>query len=255
MQKNIEFELRAVAYIDVLGFKQLVNQSQTSSDALLILSDLIRLLKEKIPKYNKMAIVPEKHIPFYTSVSDSIILSTPLENINMTYDGLITVVLRAIQLTLFLLNKGFLVRGGISVGNFYHDELQAIIVGPAYQEAVAIEQSISMPCIMLSDSAMKHYNDTLSQEWKLWCDNMFLRNGYYSNYMVNGMNSAYFHPIFGNEADENVYTKIDGIIQREYELLKDPKAKEKWLWFWNYFIETVKKNKMESCLSGWCPSN
>ncbi len=241
MQGNIVFEQRAVAYIDVLGFKQLVNQSDKNSEFLLILSDLVKLLVDEIPTYNRMARISLARIPRYTTVSDSIILSTPLENESMLYDGLITVVLRSIELILFLLNKGFLVRGGISVGNFYHDESQSIIVGPAYQEAVAIEESISTPCIMLSDSAMKYYTEILSPDWREWCQDMFVCNGYYSNLMVNGINSAYYRHIFKGKPDEDVYRCIQSRISEQFDSQTDFKVRGKWFWFWNYFYETVKK--------------
>lgn len=74
------------------------------------------------------------------------------------YNGLSVLVMRVIQLTHILLSKGYLIRGGISVGDVWHTESN--IVGAAYQEAYSIESQAIAPCVKLSSAAMDYWNKT-----------------------------------------------------------------------------------------------
>ena len=130
----IEFENRAVAFIDVLGFKALVNSATDNPDSLTQLSNLIVLLEKAVPRFDAQVdhSVPSHLIPKHNYISDCIILSAPLsDTARRNYNGLDILIMRVIQLTHFFLNAGYLIRGGISVGKVWHTDPN--IVGPAYQ--------------------------------------------------------------------------------------------------------------------------
>ncbi|MDP1776226.1 MAG: hypothetical protein Q8K94_06370, partial [Moraxellaceae bacterium] len=155
---NITYEQRAVAFIDVLGFKQLVDASVRNDTARHELESLIGNLESAIPVLDAgvSETVPERLIPKHTYISDCIILSAPLDDPNVkNYSGLETVVMRAIQVTHRMLDAGYLLRGGISVGPLWHGD--GNLVGPPYQEAYLLEHNGNEPRIVLSPSAVEHW--------------------------------------------------------------------------------------------------
>ena len=122
---KIEFEDRAVAFIDVLGFSSLVTSAASDPLAFEELQVLVDILSSVIPYLDQgvSKTVPVHLIPEHTYISDSIILSAPLKDDAMkSYNGLSIVVMRCIQLTHHFLKAGYLLRGGISIGKAWHNK-------------------------------------------------------------------------------------------------------------------------------------
>ena len=122
---NIEFENRAVAFIDVLGFKSIVKNASKNGNKLEELKDLIVLLETVVPNLDGTvdSNVPQDLIPKHIYISDCIILSTPLKSDKMpNYQGLSVLVMRVIQISHFLLSRGYLIRGGVSIGPAWHTD-------------------------------------------------------------------------------------------------------------------------------------
>ncbi len=152
MQK-IEFEERVVAFIDVLGFKPIVTNSLLSKDDSSLLEELNTALETAVLSLDKKvnSLVSKELIPKHISISDSIIISAPLTSAEMSnYRGLLILVIRVIQLTHILLSKGYLLRGGLSVGKVWHSSSN--IVGQAYQEAYTIETKQTFPELLQKHS-------------------------------------------------------------------------------------------------------
>jgi len=158
MQTSLKFEDRAVAFIDVLGFKTLVNGAAKCEKQRQKLSRLVSLLSSAVPHLDAQVdpFVAPHLIPRHIYISDSIILSAPLSDSKRTdYDGLSIVVMRVIQLSHYLLGEGYLTRGGIAIGSVWHTNNN--IVGPAYQEAYQLEQNGNEPIVVLSAAAAKRW--------------------------------------------------------------------------------------------------
>lgn len=120
------------------------------------------MLESAIPKLDGTEdhAVPRELSPKHLDISDSISLSAPLTSGQMpSYRGLAILVMRVIQISHILLSKGYLLRGGISVGPVWHTDSN--IVGPAYQEAYQIETKTLVPRVELSRSAKYHWVSTL----------------------------------------------------------------------------------------------
>jgi len=100
--------------------------------------------------------VPDEMKPRYIFISDSIIMSVPLQH--DIYDGLIVIVIKAIQLAHKLLEMGYLLRGGIAVGSVWHDNSN--IFGTGYIDAVNAEKTAIHPRIILTDKAVQHWNNS-----------------------------------------------------------------------------------------------
>ena len=158
---NITFEDRAVAFIDVLGFKNIVQLAATKNDYLTVLNDLVTLLESAVPTLDT-TVSHSAHPslkPKFIYVSDSIILSAPITSPHMSsYNGLNVVVMRVIQIAHILLEKGFIVSGGIDIGKVWHSENN--IVGPAYIGAYALQSALAPPCVALSNAAAQLWGRT-----------------------------------------------------------------------------------------------
>lgn len=149
----MHFENRAVAVLDVLGFKKLIEAAERGSDngkltaLLTVIESHVRWDNDELSRA-----IPIDICPKYTFISDSLILSVPLEADG--YDGLTIVTIKAIQVAHKLLEMGHLVRGGISVGSAWHS--LSNIFGSGYIIAYQAEQTATHPCIVLTKPAIEH---------------------------------------------------------------------------------------------------
>lgn len=220
----IEFEDRAVAFVDVLGFKSLVERAASSNEALNQLSELVALLEGVVPKLDKTvdSDIPQHLIPRHNCISDCIILSAPVSDEARTnYNGLEVVIMRVIQLTHFFLDAGYLVRGGISVGKVWHTDSN--IVGPAYQEAYLLEANGNEPMVVLSDSAKAVPG---------WGSRMCLEHE--GKVFVNGLHDFYIPGNTKHGAIEDAYSNYAELADDALNSQLPKKVKDKWSWFRAY---------------------
>lgn len=227
----MKFEDRAVAFIDVLGFKSLVLEAVQSNEQFSQLSSLINLLSEAVPTLDSMvnSSVKMHLIPKHIYISDCIILSAPLSDIERpSYNGLSTIVMRAIQLSHFFLKAGYLIRGGISVGKVWHTDSN--IVGPAYQEAYQLESCFREPLVRLSDSAVEKWQG--GSRMCLKKDGKIFVNGLYDFYIPN--NTEY-------GAIDRTYQCYAALVDKNLALGLPSSAHEKWVWFKEFLQSEVQE--------------
>lgn len=233
---NIKFERRAVAFIDVLGFKELVRKAIICHEYKAILDDLISTLKSVVPSFDKAVAgsIPKRLIPKHIYISDSIILSAPLKDDEIkAYDGLEVIIMRSIQLTHTLLSKGYLLRGGIEIGDVFHDKFN--IIGPAYQDAYKLEAEASVPRIILGSNAVDYWRANLSERNRMCIERDLA-------VMVNGVHEYY---IDGNDvlgAIESKYEDYEKIVTLSLNNQLKASEKAKWLWFGEYLAAEKKKS-------------
>lgn len=220
----ITFEERAVAFIDVLGFKVLVNSATSDHQSLQELSNLVNLLESAVPILDATVdkSVPHHLIPRHNYISDCIILSAPLnDESRRNYNGLDIVIMRTIQLTHFFLRSGYLIRGGISVGKVWHTDSN--IVGPAYQEAYLLEVEGDEPVVLLSKSA---------QSIPRWGSRMCLK--YNGKVFVNGLHDFYIPGNTNHGVIEQTYQSYEQLTNEKLNSKIPEGAKSKWRWFQKY---------------------
>ncbi len=161
-----------VAFIDILGFKDIVSQTEASDSKLQgILNALGFLKKLETPyKWSTELIEIEESAQYKglqgfdltelikcTCFSDSIVISIPVneETINPVASTLIA------NLASFganLMAKKILLRGGITKGNLIHTD-DGIVVGKALIDAYHLETSSAIyPRIILSDKLIEQLN-------------------------------------------------------------------------------------------------
>lgn len=221
MGVSVQFEDRVVAFVDVLGFKSLVNSAVNSSQHLNQLSGLVDLLASAIPHLDKSvdASVPSHLIPQHTYISDCIILSAPIQDSNRPgYNGLEIIVMRVIQLSHYFLSAGYLIRGGITTGKVWHTPSN--IVGPAYQEAFELEQRGNEPVVLLSASAVSQWRGG-SRMCLAGNDKIFV-NGLFDYYIPNSTSHG---------AIEATYDSYEMLATNRISSTLPESAIAKWQWF------------------------
>lgn len=225
----MEFADRAVAFIDVLGFKALVNKAIEDEPAKQKLVDLVALLESAIPRLDATVdpVVPKHLVPRHQYISDCIILSAPLTDSERSwYNGVSIVVMRAIQLSHFFLNEGYLIRGGISAGKLWHTDTN--IIGPAYQEAYCLEANGNEPRIQLHTHALQHWDGG---------SRMCLKDGNVS--FVNGLFDFYIPNNTEHGVIEATYEKYEHFAAEALASILPQSAKDKWQWF-QQFLQSEK---------------
>ena len=120
------YQTKFVAFIDVLGFKELVAQSASDDGTFIQIMNSIYH-----PEHSHGMI----HVEI-SNFSDSFVFSC-CSNL-MYFEVLISLVNK---LYLKMLELGTLARGGISVGSMYHDDGMAF--GPAFLDAYHLENTVA----------------------------------------------------------------------------------------------------------------
>ncbi len=230
MDKNIQFGDRAVAFIDILGFKSFVCEAVAHNKGLTALQELVNTLESALPALNASVspCVNPALIPEHLYISDCLIISAPLYGSDKDqYDGLASVVMRVIQVAHMLLEEGYLIRGGIDIGPLWHTKEN--IVGVAYQKAYELETKTSCPRIELSTNAKAHW-----ESHKFFGDSKMCLD-YQGVFMVNtlfadfpGYMSSRFKSI------EDGYRSYSKIINGKIKSVALESARCKWRWLYEY---------------------
>lgn len=130
---NKYFSERLVAFIDILGFRDLLTRSIESEDVVDNLHNALKRIME-LKKENEFNSYYDYESGVEISTfSDSIVISYPIDY----KGGLFLILTDLAHLQLDLAQQGVLIRGGITIGQLYHKE--DIIYGPAFIEAYNLE--------------------------------------------------------------------------------------------------------------------
>lgn len=141
-----QYQERVVSFIDVLGFAELVKQSDTNQIAR---SKISRLLEVD----NFFDRIVREFIRFADAAffSDSFVLS-----MQSPENHAIHLIRETGYLCRYLLLQGFPCRGAITTGSLYHRD--RFVVGPALVDAYRLERSVATyPRIILDDATMAHW--------------------------------------------------------------------------------------------------
>ena len=138
MSKNIEYEYRAILFVDLLGFKNKVNQSAFDKELLNKVFNAVNSL-HKAKEDNYKEPMPGGKIGVeISSFSDSLVISKDIYEpgsffylLNMAYFAMVEIVA-----------NGFLARGAITVGQLYHNN--KVIFGPAMNDVYLLESKCAI---------------------------------------------------------------------------------------------------------------
>lgn len=167
----MNYNYRLIAFIDILGFKDIVKQSETDSTKIDLLYSILNYLKDWEVSENwdlRLVEIEEdaqkKGVENFdirgktnsTSFSDSIVVSVKVDNnINEMAS---TLIVNLAYIGAILLEKGILFRGGLTVGNVIHNE-NGTVFGQGLIDAYKLESNnAKYPRIILSDKLLKELN-------------------------------------------------------------------------------------------------
>lgn len=177
-----------IGYIDILGFKELVNSSNNSPDnfnrILEILNDIKScILYDKFidtdvsyyrhtDKYDYSKILQQIQ---YKTFSDSIIITLTSNIEDSTFHNKLDIIISNIcYLCSKLLLQGILTRGCITFGNVYNTD--GIIFGPAFIEAYETEQKLAMnPRIVICKKLLEYMNYPIVSKNKQYTYHGYIR--------------------------------------------------------------------------------
>lgn len=173
----MQFSNKFVAFVDVLGFKDMVRNAESGAGrSLTELMDLLQILgnpelQERVLKSGptfcpcsaKMAEDLDYRV---TQISDCVIISA-----EESPSGVLQVIQHCWLTTLNLLHKGILCRGFITRGSVFHTDRQ--VIGTAYINAYEKERGVSVfrqheeqrgtPFIELASEVVEYVNNTCDQ--------------------------------------------------------------------------------------------
>jgi len=185
---NIQYEERLIAFIDILGFKDIVRRSERSPRTLKLIYDSLSFLKmrENSSKWDIQLIEIEEDAQkrnmakfnitnrtFCSSFSDSIAVSVSYDedSINESFS---TLVANLSFVGARLMTNGILFRGGITSGNIHAEN--GIIFGQGLIDAYELESKIArFPRILISDKLLKRLNYPLLSKHDRYPYHQYLR--------------------------------------------------------------------------------
>ncbi|MFC2118154.1 hypothetical protein ACFLSY_05895 [Bacteroidota bacterium] len=170
-RRELKYENRLVAFIDILGFKDIVKQSEKDPTKIKLLYSVLNYLKnwEVSENWNLRLVEIEedaqkKGVENFditgktnsTSFSDSIVVSVKVDNnANEMASTLIT---NLAYIGAILLEKEILFRGGLTIGKIIHNE-NGTVFGQGLIDAYKLERNnAKYPRIILSDKLLKELN-------------------------------------------------------------------------------------------------
>jgi len=170
-QMHVNYTDRIIAFIDILGFKQIIDDLEKDRTKIGTIYEQLLFLKEmeNIQNWNLELIEIEedaqrKDIRRFdisknvvcTCFSDSIVVSVECiqENINEAFS---TLVANLSKIGAKLLIEGILIRGAISIGKLFHTK-DGIIMGKALIDSCHLEKKAKYPRIILSNALISKLN-------------------------------------------------------------------------------------------------
>ncbi len=157
MKAKEEYEQRIVVFIDVLGFKDLVDNSEslnviTKVDNLAKIVHAVKTLSKEKSYSEKIKNDIGKKVSFF---SDSLVISYPINEASISF-----LLMDLLHLSWRLINENVLLRGGITVGNLHHED--NIAYGRAFIDAHTLESKYAIfPRIILQMETYLEFKNLL----------------------------------------------------------------------------------------------
>lgn len=221
---------RVVVFMDILGFKNIINQfdNQEMNKLVYNIMNYFKWIKES----NYKGFLAEHDIGKEVTVfSDSIVVS---------YDASLPgqvffILLDIIHIQLDLAAKGIFLRGGVSIGNLTHEN--DIVFGPAMLDAYNLESKIAKyPRIIIDEKVFQFaynnpgYNNTNEQELE-YIEGLVRRDNdgwYYTDYLTQCCEL---------DKQTDIYVVLDSIKNKIQQYINDDNKdiREKYEWLNEYY--------------------
>lgn len=234
-QTILNYEERIVLFIDILGFKQLVNESITDNVKLEQIKTAINIIRKT---YGITLKTKDRTI---TQFSDSIVISFLI-----TEKGEVALLLAKTHLLIkTLILNDIVCRGGIARGHLIHDHI--FMFGKALIDAYNLESNLAIfPRVIISDKSIiqigkENYgyhpaNNSSHEEKEI---KSFISIDFDGVYFIDYFNLEIYSEM--SQKDKNYVNKLRSLI--EVQLQKNDKnlhIKQKYEWMKDKFNESVK---------------
>lgn len=234
------FEERFIAFVDILGFKEIVKKASNDVEYQEKVSKVLNYIA-KIRNDNYYSDWARHGVFNDVSVfSDSIVISYPCDRSDG--DGLFYLLMDLIHLCFILIRNDIYVRGGITVGKVIHN--QNISWGSAFVQAYELEnQNAIYPRIIIDKKAIERGKELYYQKFPLDengddLGKLISRDAdgaYFLDYLSQWGEFDYPEDYF--EWLEHIRVSVENNLKNESE----PRIKMKYVWFARYYNDTVKK--------------
>lgn len=154
-------KLSCVAFIDILGFSEMVDKN---IDKVVLALRYIKLFRDSYCRLPSTKYVGELTdiYPEATMFSDSIVLSHEIDEDFDFY----SFVLYIAELQMELLKNGILIRGGIEIGNLYHDD--SFVFGDGLIAAYRLESKYAIyPRILVGEKILSKIEEQFNKRFEL----------------------------------------------------------------------------------------
>lgn len=221
------YEDRYVAFLDVLGFKNLVESSVTDPAALATVSSSLIAFRQVLAAFNDDTVR-------YSQFSDSVLLSAPRSEAGMAY-----LLLACTSISTTLLKRGVLVRGGIVAGLIFHNS--DLMFGPAIAAAYSADRNGDPPRITMSADFVSDGKDTgmFVTKWPA----VVMQDDYDGQIILNTV----LHAFTARPENDQLLSVDDGyaIVERIKRFCNeqnyDRSVVAKWRWFKRHWNTAVKE--------------
>jgi hypothetical protein len=221
------------AYIDVLGYTEMWSSAERDGKEDTFLQELYETLEEGQEWLwpNDSDWPTDKDRYAIKAFTDNIVIGWPVKSDAESELGSIFSSLAYFQLR--MVSKGFFIRGAISVGRAYVDDV--VVMGSAFLEAYRGENQAVNPRIILTDSAtsavrkhLTYYSrpDHAPQYSDLYQDP---DGKWFVNYLETILAAGEECPFL-----EEVEKHKDNIVRRLVEFHSESRIREKYIWVANY---------------------
>lgn len=174
------YEKRILAFIDILGFENIVENTNTAFSIIEIIS------KNKESKKEFIKEMSEDEIEV-TWFSDSIVISAPLD---IYYVHFVLEIIKQMQQE--LIQHKVLIRGGIEIGDCFHNGEK--LFGPAMNKAYKLEsEKAIVPRIILSKKLINYIKESHIIEEKFQDDEFDSSLEIYSEYDLDDITERYIN--------------------------------------------------------------
>ena len=144
------YEKRIVAFLDILGFSTMIEDSKVDTTLRTQIKNAMEIIYRVKEYYSDNEGFEQATGIKVTTFSDSIIISYPANK----EDGLFLLLINIIHLQLELGALGIMIRGGIAIGDVYHDG--RMVFGPAMNEAYMLESRRAVyPRVVIFEDTLK----------------------------------------------------------------------------------------------------
>ncbi|MFO9100430.1 hypothetical protein [Legionella pneumophila] len=230
-----------VAFIDLLGFKSALKKEENAKE---ILNILYQMKEGERNGCNVSTQVNGLNIeiqvqPAVSVFSDSMVISVSEKvfNKDVSWRHAVIEILNIVQqLANFVIERGFLLRGGMSLGKLYHEK--GVVFGPALVEAYTLEsEHAKNPRILVCPKLVDCFNEDKNGG----TFNCFLQDELDGEYYLDYLPTALLYSSQNYTYQSVIQQKIITMMKAASTDKREIKILEKWFWFEAYHQRTIDK--------------